>query len=360
MGIFYQTYYQGGDTFFYFNAASEFNRSANNGLIQYILSFGREIPGLDWQPRTQFFIKLISPVLLFCRDYWLLSLYLSLISFAGCWYFVRRATNAFPDLKIPVYYAFLFFPSVVFWSSGVLKDNLANTSLLVLLGVILGYFWGQKTKWQEWVVLVFVTIVLVNLRFYAGGLIIVFISILLISKSLKVNSYYKLGIYAILIVVGIVGMKYLHPYMSLDRLPLTIFENHQTIAAKSSEQNLIQFSTLEPTYTSIVQNFPMAILSGLFRPLLWEHGEWISLGIRLENLTLIFLAIVSLFHIRLEHFNTLIISSFILILVLSGFLTLTTPNFGTLSRYKSIFLPHFVLLISILPFRKIVARKHTT
>jgi len=157
--------------------------------------------------------------------------------------------------------------------------------------------------------------------------------------------------------IGILSMKYLHPWMRLERLPLTIYENHQLILEKSTPTDIMKFNGLSPTYISMMIYFPWAVIGGLFRPFIWEHFEWISLGIRVENLVLTLLVFLNLYKWRKTTLTPLVLCCVLFIITLSGFITLSTPNFGTLTRYKSLYLPYFVFIISIIPYQYIFLRQ---
>ncbi len=361
VGVSYQSYYQGGDTFLFYSYAREFNNSTDGKLTSYLHAlFFKDIPILGNEPRTQFFVKLISPLVLFTPDYWILSLYMSLLSFVASWYFLTKVTTQFPDLRFPAYFAVLFFPSAIFWTSGILKDNLASVAAMFLIGSLLSFYWGQRLKAIEIIVAALCLVILIQLKFYAAGVLMVCGLLLLLSGFLSNHSLsVKLSAYLSVLILGFFLMEYLHPWMRLERLPLTIYENHTLILQRSSPNDVLTFMGLNPTYGSMMANLPLAIVAGLFRPFIWEHLEWISIGIRMENVVLIILVVLNLYKWRKISPVPIVITGLLLIFTLSGFIALSTPNFGTLSRYKSLYLPYFVLLISIIPFRYVLLQQQS-
>ncbi|MFY7788231.1 MAG: hypothetical protein ACOVQA_10190, partial [Thermoflexibacteraceae bacterium] len=78
----------------------------------------------DWSFQTVFSYKVVSILCLLAQnDFWLVNLYCSWLSFMGFW----ACANVFYYLhqrSLPVVVAFLSFPSVVVWSSGLLKESL--------------------------------------------------------------------------------------------------------------------------------------------------------------------------------------------------------------------------------------------
>jgi hypothetical protein len=94
----------------------------------------------------------------------------------------------------------------------------------------------------------------------------------------------------------------------------------------------------------------MAFFSGLYRPFVTEvHTIWQVIA-ALENLLLLILTIAALTNVTrmiTSRHRLLIFSLMIYITLLCVFLALSTPNFGTLSRYRVGFIPFFVLLLTI-------------
>ena len=97
------------------------------------------------EPRTTFFIKIVSVFyLLTSNNYWITSIYFSLISFLGSWILTNELVKHNRRLKIPAVLALFYFPEFVFWTSGILKESIAWFCLAVLISYIFAY--SQKKK----------------------------------------------------------------------------------------------------------------------------------------------------------------------------------------------------------------------
>ena len=93
---------------------------------------------INHRPRSLFFVKISGLLALLCGgSYWMMALIISFCSFLGAWYLCVKAIYFFPDARLPAILAFLFYPSVVFWSSGLIKESLGLGALYFLSGILL-------------------------------------------------------------------------------------------------------------------------------------------------------------------------------------------------------------------------------
>jgi hypothetical protein len=126
--------------------------------------------------------------------------------------------------------------------------------------------------------------------------------------------------------------------------------SNQEFQAISHAEDLIHYQDLQPTILSLARSSPLALVSGIFRPFITEaHGllQWLG---ALENLILLFLFLFALPGVKKIGTNKnrlLLFSVIAYISILCIFLALSTPNFGTLSRYRVGFLPFLVYVLTI-------------
>ncbi len=348
VGYMYKSYYAQGDPLVYFDFVISQERSLS--------FFTKEFSEWGYQPRSIFFIKMIAPVVFITQDYWLTGLYLSVFSFAGSVYLMQVLSEKFPYYKWLFFSIILLWPSSLFWSSGLLKESLANPFLFISLASFFQYFWFQNRKWYIFLVFAISTLALVQIRFYLGGILMTYLATLLVFRlSASWPRWQQITSISLVLILGFLMMRLLHPWMTLNRLALTIYETHQQIVEKSPATSLSNIS-LDPTYMSLIARFPEAIFTSLFRPFIWEHPVMISLPERIENLILLVMTGITVFFWKRIKWSQFVIVSIAFIFVLAGFLALSTPNFGTLSRYSSSFLPLYALLVSVIPFQLLIER----
>ena len=140
----------------------------------------------------------------------------------------------------------------------------------------------------------------------------------------------------------------MHYNLIYDNLYGVIVANHDSYYDHSRSDNLIRFNQLKPEISSFIENFPLAVFSGVFRPLIFEGGNFLKVIAGIENLLLLIMSVISLNRLK-NMFRSddriLMLTIVLYTVALAGFLALSTPNLGTLFRYKVGFLPFYVYLI---------------
>lgn len=352
LGLIFYHYYQRGDTIVFFEEAKRVSELPFKEYFSTVFSPSNYTTSSH--PRVLFFIKFLSFFTLITgNSYWISSLYLSIISFFSSWYFVISISRLFPSKKAVITFSFLFIPTIIFWSSGILKDTLAFSALLFMICTVLKIYANEKMKLLEWILSIISIFLLLKIKHYLLISFILFIGLLIFMKFITKSFKHKL-IACIVVIGAIVSTQFVHPYLRFERLALTVHETNQTILKKSDEENRLNISIDSPTINDILKAVPSAIQIGLFRPAIFDRSTIWGWFHRIENsiLTLLFvLSILLYFKLKPDIDWPLISSSIIAILILSTLLALATPNFGTLVRYKNAFLPFFFLLCSILPYK---------
>jgi hypothetical protein len=309
------------------------------------------------ESRALFMVKVTSFINLLSHDnYWVTSMYFSFISFLGAWGLVKMIVRFAPSVRTGAVVAFLFFPSVVFWSSGLIKESLAMTALFFLSVVYLKVIGKQWPNFAQWILLPVTLWLLWRLKYYYLAVFLpisassLAVGLVFSSKLRSVHWLYKVLTSAMVFFIPLIFISFTHPNFYPDRFLNVIVSNSQEFYAISDPDDLIYYNSLQPTLQSVLINAPWALFSGLFRPFLWEARTIFQIIISLENTILLVLTLSALGNIKrmfTSPIRLILISMIVYVVALCIFLALSTPNFGTLSRYRVSFLPFFVLLISI-------------
>src|SRR5690606_11483424 len=148
LGVIYKFYYTGGDTILYFRDAAALADFAYEAPLAYLKSWtentAQNLIYAD-QPRALVIVKLISlAAILTYKNYWLSSIYFSLFSFFGMWKLTSVLVSRKQAFKYPAIIAFLFYPSVVFWSSGLLKEPVVMGCISLCAAIYLPYVIENK------------------------------------------------------------------------------------------------------------------------------------------------------------------------------------------------------------------------
>lgn len=352
LGVLYMFFYGYGDTILYFKDAHTlgdlFFESWENYLLFMIDRFQIPLYYTD-NPRALFFVKLISPLVIFTyNSYWFTSIYLSLISFYASWNLVLIIRKYFPNFMMGAVIGLLFFPSVVFWSSGVVKESLAFTLIVILIANFIQIYNNEPFSLKKVIINLVLLLLLFQLKYYYLAAFLIAIAPTLILKYISWRTLVKHSVFSwiVLLVLAAAGVSLIHPNLSVHRFIEVIVENNQLYENHFELSKTINYYNLESTFWSLLINTPIALFSILFRPLLFEAGTWLQVALSIENLILFILIIAWIFKRGKIRMTPLLMSCLVYVMVLGVFLAISTPNFGSLSRYRISFLPVLIILIS--------------
>ncbi len=345
LGLIFYQYYGLGDTIIFFEAANHQDLTNRTG-----------------QPRSDFFITLIRPIVkLSGGSYWITSLWLSFISFVSCWYLVITLSQLYPKIKAICIISFLFIPSIVFWSSGIIKDSIAFSSVAILIVILQIFHESKRIRILELILALLSAFILLKLKHYLFIVVTIYAAAIFTLKVLnRVPKRWKLIATVLVLSAGFIGTQNIHPYLKIDRLAWTLYQNNQAILKKTDPENRLDIEIENESWSAVINEIPDAIHIGLFRPSFFDTVPiWGTLH-QVENLiltTLIFSSIILLFKTDCRIDRPMIIGAIFCILMLATLLPLSTPNFGTLVRYKNAYLPFLFLLSSILPYHYLSSKE---
>ena len=359
LGLLYRYYFPVADTFVYFKDASRVAQLARNDIPAYLelLFLDRHVETLSLtfqEPRALFLTKLTSIFNILTADnYWICGLYFSFCSFLATWYLVRTVVRYIPSARSAAVVAFLFFPSVVFWTSGLLKESLAMAALFLLAALFLTVWFEGKIGGWQFLAAIISLMVFWKLKYYY---VAVFVPVALTSllyhffleNRLRAGLAFRILIWCGIFLLPLAIISFLHPNFNAARILGVIVTNNTVYNQLSDPGDYIRFNDLSAAPLSILRNAPRAVFSGLFRPLFWESRSIVQFLAAAENACLLILFCAAL--LRLRRFVTsphrlLIASALVFVLLLTVFITISAPNFGTLSRYRVGYLAFFVFVI---------------
>jgi hypothetical protein len=362
IGALYMYHYKMGDTLIFFTEGVKLTALAKGDFTSYInflWTSNGSIAFIDSlyykDDRALFMVKLTSIAnLLSFNNYWISSLYFSLLCFFSSWKLSNTLVRYYPLTKGAIVFSFLLLPSSVFWSSGIVKESVALATLLYVVHVFLLFYLDSRITWYRIIILLISTWLLYTLKYYYVAVLMpVLITALLhqqLGKRIASRSFGLHFILWILIFLAIsLSATQLHPNFHLSQFLGVLYNNYQDFISFSHPEDVMLFSSLQESWSSVMLLSPWAFFSGVFRPFIWESTNIFQVVASLENLLLLLLtisAIPSLRHLAKHSHRMLILACLIYCFVLSVFLTLSTPNFGTLIRYRVGFLPFFTFLIT--------------
>lgn len=359
LGLLYRYYYTANDTWLFFQDANVIAQLAKTDFAAWLkflvmdevpVTIGDQL--VNSEPRSLFLIRFMSVFSWIGGDnYWITAAWFSLISFVAAWYVFTVFTRVFASSWIAAAFAFLFFPSIVFWSSGLVKETLALAGIYLATGVFLKLIHEQKVTWVEWALALIGFWMAWSLKYYwaamFGAIVITYLVVFFLSRSLTAIKKHNVISWLVIFIFFSAAASLLHPNFHLHRFLQVLIANHDAFIRISDDDGLIHFYHLHANWGSVILNSPWALLSGLFRPLVWEANGMAAILASIENLVIVVLLLSALSGFKKEITHRLLLFSAVMyITLLCIFLALSTPNLGTLSRYRVGFLPFLIFIIS--------------
>ena len=279
------------------------------------------------------------------------------ISFIGCIFLFKTIKALFPLENGKIITGIFLIPSVLFWSSGVLKESI----LIFGIGLFVYHWWKVIYKHGKY---------LLSIPLIIGSLYLIMIlkSYVIIAMLPSIISWYlihrtKTKFYLpIFLIINAAYVIFL--FKSHDFLPSFNFMEHLmfkqsdfiNVATEMHAQSKIELPILDGTYSSLLTNIPNAIYNVFCQPEMSRITNALMLFSFLENLFIISLIGVMLFFFKKpsKEQRLFIWFCFFYILLLSILIGWVVPISGAIVRYKIPFIPFLVMSVLIcIDFKKI-------
>jgi hypothetical protein len=173
---------------------------------------------------------------------------------------------------------------------------------------------------------------------------------ILLSKTLRSYTRVSVKLYPVFIGVFFIMiiLMFSHPNLRPERLMTVIQENHEMIKEISEQGKTIQFIETENPYFNFLLNIPISLFAGLFMPLPWQGMNILAIATGILNFILLIFFIKKLFSLSIKDFtqiSSLNLSMALYIIIMAILMAYTTPNFGTLERYKISYIGFFIFWV---------------
>lgn len=380
LGVIYQFYYGGGDTFNYYSAAkgigTAFSSSFSAGFKLLSTSGGVYdsetapfTPNILWYQTggSEYLLARITAVFgLFCFfNYTVIALIFACISFSGLWAMYMTFIKYRPQLYKQLAWTVFYMPSVFFWGSGLLKDTLC-------LGALGWLFYAlhrgtiERRNILRCIILGFgAAYLLAELKVY---ILLCFLPMSMLwvfneNSSRIGNKVVRILAKPVLLVVGaavafvaISNITKGDDHYALDKIGERSKITSDYLYKVSVEQNGSGYNlgTQDGSIGGMVKLAPMAIITSLFRPFLWEAHNPVMLLSALEAVFYLFFTLRIFYRtgiwatLRLISSTSILTLCFVFALIFSASVAISSSNFGTLVRYKIPMMPFYLAGLYIL------------
>ncbi|MGZ3871332.1 MAG: hypothetical protein ACXVJD_00355 [Mucilaginibacter sp.] len=372
LGMVYQYYYNGGgDTAQYFYNSKLIADYFSTDIRTFIdLVFKPTIATLDLRRQIQwgdvsfaysesnyFPIRIMAVLqLMTISSYLPCALIISAISFTGVWKAYTAFVHMFPTLHKQFAIAFLFMPSVVFWGSGILKDTITFAALCWLFFASYRLFILRIKVINSVFTMCIAIFVIIMVKPYIA---LAFLPSLVFwiffqYRSTIRSSYLRVMILPfMLIIIGSAGyfianiIGETNKKFQLENIANNAARLNTNLQSKEGAAFSIGVSR-NPSVVQMIAIAPLAVITAIFRPFIWEVRSPIMLLSSLEGLYIMY--IVALIVIRnglggaFKVIAGIPLVTFCLIfgVIFSFAVGFSTSNFGTLVRYEIPAIPFLV------------------
>ncbi|MGY2133400.1 hypothetical protein ACW9KT_14315 [Hymenobacter sp. HD11105] len=380
LGLIYQFYYGGGDTFNYFYHTTvirdAFADSFSSGLnLLTTTSYDPSLTkyaarmfwyGADHGNNPEFFTARIAAAfgLLCFNTYSIIALFFAATSFAGMWAMYQTFLRIYPLAYKQLAIAVFFLPSVFFWGSGLMKDSLC---LGALGWVFYGFYHGliEKRNLILSAILgglgayfLIMMKVYILMSFLAPALFWVFNENNQRIRSALLRNILKPFFIIIGAAAGYLGASNLtegDERFDVDNIGERTRITQNALYNRTKEEGSgYNIGDIDGSVGSIIAVAPQAIIVSLYRPFLWEARNPVMLLSALEALWFAWLTLRILFRTgamrSLKLISSTPVLSFCLIFTIIFGIGVGTNsgNFGTLVRYKIPLMPFYLAALYIL------------
>ncbi|RZJ95454.1 MAG: hypothetical protein EOO60_00275 [Hymenobacter sp.] len=380
LGLIYQFYYHGGDTFNYLYhvkiIASAFDHSFATGFKLLMDDGGSQDPALlpytsrmFWHQAgsTEFRLVRFAAFLgLFCfNNYTAIALFFAIISFSGIWALYITMVKIRPHVYKELAWTMFYMPSLFFWGSGLLKDSLCVGALGWLF---YGFYRGTIQKQAIIKSLLIGSLgayTLFNIKVY---ILLCFLPAALLWVFNENNARIKnktLRMVAKPLFFGLGGLVAMYAITNLtkgdEKYDVDKIGERSKITAdylyevsQKQEGSGYNLGTQDGTIGGMVKLAPQAIGTALFRPFLWEARNPVMLLSALEAGFFLLFTLRIFKHTGVRATLSLIsqtpvlLMCFIFSLIFAASVAITSSNFGTLARYKIPLIPFYLSGLYIL------------
>ena len=302
--------------------------------------------------------------------YLVVTLFFAILAYSGMFKMFEAFNDMMPGHDKQLALFILFFPSMTVYGSGILKDTLCMAAIGWLLYSSHQLIAKRNYKPRYFIILLLCLTAIGFIKIYIIAAFIpayVLYLIILLVKKIKNTLVRKLILpIMLLMATGTYfffqdGIDNALGAYSIDNIFKTVIEQQfiYMTAEDAEEGSLFSIGQFEPTLGGFIKKMPVGIVVTLYRPFIWESKKLIMLFAALENLFLLWFTLYVVYKTGFWKFlKTIANDPFILLcitftLFFAALVGMSTPNFGTLVRYRLPLLPFFTCgLLAILYHEK--------
>jgi hypothetical protein len=270
------------------------------------------------------------------------------LSFTGLVAIYKGFRRFFNDKLYALKIACFLTPSVLLWTSGILKESILMFGVGLIVLLVSYYLSDRLVTYKRIAILVCCT----GLLFVTKPYILILLApsfFTLITWELRISKSIALVFLAsnLFVIFCIFIMGKYFPIFNVSHALYKMQQDFINVAHLSQSKSYFDSALLDDSFVSIVMHVPEALFNSLLRPFSFFGGSILSLIASIENLVIIILlsfAIIYRSKIQ-DEMKGLWLFLFGFCLLLFILIGLTVPVEGAIVRYKTPALPFLLILI---------------
>jgi len=287
------------------------------------------------------------------------SMLFATIAYSGMFKMFEAFCMLMPEWDKRLSWAVLFFPTVTFYGSGILKDTICFAAMGWITYCLIQIFYNKKIRFRYVLILIPASVAVFYIKAYiiaAFFVPFVIFMVMLLIRKIKIVFFRRLFFPVAIILLALTyqlnaaAIDSLLGRFAIEKLFDNIKEQQQSYLNSEdfSGGSVFNIGTIEPTLSGFISKMPAGINATLFRPYLWESKNMLMIFAGLENLILLLLTLWIVIKTGIFKFiKTIFTDPYVFLFLMYTFIFaaiigLSTANFGTLGRYRIQIIPFYL------------------
>jgi hypothetical protein len=308
-------------------------------------------------------------------SYAVINLFFASLAFSGLWKLYLFFYEQYPKLHRQFAISILYFPTLAFWSAGLLKDSLCIAAIGWLTYGLYDLLFKRKSLIKNCIIVFISAYFLSVLKVYILLAYVPFFIFFIILKNIQniKFTFFRYLFAPFLIAISVyVFTQTLSTYnedlggYAVEDLTSSISNLNEVIEARTGREDAASNFSLgaqfDGTFSGLIKIAPAAVVATFFRPFIWEAHKISQLMAAMESLLLMFFTLFIFLKAGPFRFlkwvfrEPLIMYCFLFAVVFGLFVGASTLNFGTLVRYKIPCLPFYSISLFLI-YEKVKERE---
>lgn len=300
-------------------------------------------------------------------SYAVINLFFASLAFSGLWKLYLFFYKQHPKLHRQFAISILYFPTLAFWSAGLLKDSLCIAAIGWLTYSLYELLYKRRSILKNCILVFISAYFLVVLKVYILLAYVPFFVLFIILKNaqgirfkflryLFAPALIALSVYSFTTILSSYNNE-LGAY-AVEDLTTSISHLNEVLEGRTGREDAASNFSLgipyDGTFNGLIKIAPVAVATTFFRPFLWEAHKASQLMAAFESLAMMFFTLFILIKTGVFTFfklvlkDPLIMYCFLFSVVFGLFVGASTLNFGTLVRYKIPCLPFYTISLFLI------------